>query len=116
MEGPLDVLDTPSIRELMRRLRRGAPLSKPVRLVQRPGVRMDGRWVLGYAGYRLRRGRVVSFRIVVDSRLPPGEKWDVVVHEWAHCLDRERRPRCRDPHDSRWGQHYARAWRASMEL
>lgn len=71
--------------------------------------------VLGMAGWRRERGRVVRFRITVESRLSLAEKWDVVTHEWAHCLDRARRPReVKDCHDGRWGQAYARAFRASM--
>ena len=118
---PASQIKTPSLRVLMRRLRKRAPTKAPVRLVQQRGVRSGGEWVLGYAAYRRtwsrrgRPGRIKSHRIVVDSRLPLVEKWEVVVHEWAHCLDRMTRPRQpNDCHDARWGQCYSRAFRASL--
>jgi hypothetical protein len=74
--------------------------------------------VLGVASIVTRwcRGkpRIVRFHIAIDSRLSLGEQWEVLVHEYAHCLDRESRLRCRDRHDCRWGQHFSRAFRASI--
>lgn len=110
-------LRTPPLRELMRRLRRNAPLVAPVRLIQKPGVRCGGQLVAGCACYRQKwpSGKVVRFRITVDSRLSRAEKWDVIVHEWAHCLDRGTRPKQpKDCHDARWGQCLSRAYRASL--
>lgn len=109
-------LRTPSLRELLRRLRRHEPLCAPVRVAYRAGVRSDGEWVLGYAGWRRnwRSKRVTRFNIVIDSRLPRGEQWEVLIHEWAHCMD-VRWPRPRDCHDARWGQCFARAFRASIK-
>jgi hypothetical protein len=109
-----------SLRRLMLKLRKHVPLRAPVRLVQRPGVRSSGEYVLAYAWYKQRwtphgLKRPVRYRIVIDSRLPIGEKWECVVHEYAHCLDRDRRPkRPKDCHDARWGQCFARVFRASV--
>lgn len=116
----------------MRRLRKYAPLSAPVRLVQRKdpkcwfggtGSGASGRErvydrVKGYAlTFHQYEGEervgVARFRIVIDSRLTLSEKWDVIVHEWAHCLDRQTRAWSKDCHDARWGQCYAKAWKAS---
>lgn len=92
-----------------------------MRVAYRVGVLCRGEYVLGYAGYRRhwsksgKPGRVLRHRIVIDSRLPLGEKWDVLIHEWAHCLDRETRPkRPKDCHDARWGQCYSKAFKASL--
>ena len=78
-----------SLRVLMRRLRTHVPLRAPVRLVQRRGVKNANEFVLGYAAYRQpwmrgRRSRPKSYRIVVDERLSLGEKWECVIHEYAH--------------------------------
>lgn len=112
-------LRSPSLRELARRLRKHAPTKAPVRIIRQRGVRCDGGLVLGVISYKIHwRGgcprRIERYRIVIDSRLSAGEQWDCLVHEWAHALDRETRPkRPKDCHDSRWGQCYARAFRAS---
>jgi hypothetical protein len=105
----------------MRRLRKNAPLRVPVRLVQRRGVRCSGEWVLGVVSHRrrwLKRGgwsRPTGYLIVIDERMPLGEKWAVVIHEYAHCLDREKRWwRVKDCHDSVWGRCYSRALRATI--
>lgn len=109
-------LRVPPLRELMRRLRKHAPLCAPVRLVQQKNVWCNGELVLGIACTRIASGKPLSFRIVIDSRLSAGERWDVIVHEWAHCLDWGTRfVELKNCHDARWGQHYSRAWRASVE-
>ena len=112
-------LRAPHVRVLMKRLRKYVPLPVSVRLVQQNGdvylgSGKDRQKVLGKAGCRMQNGKLVSFRITVDSRIPNGEKWEVIVHEWAHCLDRATRPVSRDCHDTRWGQHYSRAFKASV--
>jgi hypothetical protein len=109
-------LTAPPARELMRRLRKHAPVGAPIRLVQGTDLRVDGELVLGYLRWRVVGERVEAFRLCVDRRLPPGEKHEVIVHEWAHALDRSTRPRKpADCHDGRWGQCFARAFRASLE-
>lgn len=110
-------LQTPPVRTLMRRLRKHAPLSVPVRLRYRENIRCQGDLVPAMASYRigLKSGKMRSCWITVDPRLPLGEKWEAIVHEWAHCLDRESRTgNLRDCHDARWGQCYSRAFRASV--
>lgn len=109
-------LRTPSLRVLMGRLRKKAPLQAPVRLVQQKNCVCGGYLVLGYAAarYRYPAKKPVAFRITVDPRLSIGERWEVVIHEWAHCLDRATGRRPSDCHDARWGQHYAKAFRASL--
>lgn len=99
----------------MARLRKNAPLKAPVRVIQRKGVFCLGGPVLGYAWYSGSITRVTGYRIVIDSRLSAAEKWEAVLHEYAHCLDRETRSGPKDVHDSRWGQCFARAYRASMK-
>lgn len=108
-------LAAPPVRELMRRLRKHAPIGYPVRLVQKKNPVCRGYGIVpGYASVTLRGGRVIRGRIVVDPRLPIGEKWDVIVHEWAHLLDRERRThRLKNCHDARWGACLARAFVAA---
>lgn len=104
----------------MWRLRHRLPLKAQVRVRQQVGVRCDGKWVLGVAAFRrqwTRRGwgKIVRFRITIDSRLPPGEKWEVLVHEYAHCLDQERRRRRpKECHDGTWGRCYSRCYLASL--
>lgn len=105
----------PSVRTLMRALRSGAPLSAPVRVVQKLNPACNGQVVLGYAGTRVAKGKPVRFQIVLERRLPAGEKYEVIVHEYAHCLDRDSRPHpVKECHDSRWGACYAQAFRAAM--
>jgi len=110
-------MQVPIVRELMRRLRKHAPLPVPVRIVQRRSPRICGDLVLGYCHRTLKGGpkpRARRFLIVVEERLSLGEKYEVIVHEYAHCLDRVKRPLdVKDCHDSRWGACYARAFRAS---
>lgn len=102
------------MRKLMRRLRTNAPLSAPIRLVQQRNPKCGRDTVLGYMAWRAKNGRATSFRIVVEERLPLGEKFEVVVHEYAHAIDRDTRPRMvKDCHDARWGQCYSRAFKAS---
>lgn len=114
-------LRPPGIRVLLRRLRKRLPLKAPLRVRQSVGVKNDGDWVLGTAAYKQKwlggrkKGKPQWFVITVDSRLPPGEKWECVVHEYAHCLDRGTRwNRPKDCHDTRWGQCYSRVFRASF--
>lgn len=109
------------LRRLMRRLRTHAPVSVPVRVVRRRGVRLQtGEYVLGYMSRRQRWkcGKPLKadrFLIVFDSRLPAGEAWDCVVHEYAHCLDRDTRYLSpKDCHDARWGRCFAKAFKASL--
>lgn len=61
---------------------------------------------------------MISCWITIDPRVSQSEQWEIVVHEWAHCLDRDsgRVHALRDCHDTRWGQHYSRAYRASVSL
>jgi len=118
---PSSHLRSPSLRVLMRRLRTRLPLHAPVRLIQRRGVRFGSGFCLALAVYRQpwRRGhalRPVSYNIVIDSRLSHGEKWECVVHEYAHCLDRDtRHKRPREVHDARWGICFAKTFRASLK-
>lgn len=113
-------LKTPPLRALLKRLRARAPASAPVSIVFKHGVRFGESLVLGVTSYRVRwrRGKPLPperFRIEIDSRLPRGEQWEVLIHEWAHVLDRGTRPKPpKDCHDSRWGQCYSRAFRASL--
>lgn len=109
------VLQVPPLRELLRRLRKHAPLSAPVRLRQAPNLTCRGEPCVARMSYRFdrRRSRVVAYTIWVDPRASLGERWEWVIHEWAHGLDRGLRLYPKDCHDTRWGQHYARAFNAS---
>ncbi len=71
--------------------------------------------VLAVAGYKRpwKSKRVHSYRIAIDSRLSLSEKWECLIHEWAHCIDRGTRWNPSDCHDTRWGQCYAKAFQAS---
>lgn len=104
-----------SLRKLMRRLRKHAPLCAPVRLRQQKDPKCWGELCIGRMDTRARRGRIVGFTLVLEVRLPKGEKWDCIVHEWAHGLDRAKRhwKRPKDCHDSRFGVEWARAFRAA---
>ena len=106
-------------RRLLARLRKRLPLRVPVRLVWRKDPRCAGEIVLGYAAYRYawsrgKRGRLQRCWIVLDPRLSAGQAWDALIHEYAHCLDRQSRKTPKDCHDTRWGQCYSRVFRASF--
>ena len=110
----------PPLRQLLRRLRKHAPVPYPVRVVyrKRPTMFLEGK-VQSVHGYtrviRTTTHKPVRFRIVLDSRFSREHQWDVLVHEWAHVLDRTRRgQRLKDCHDSRWGAAYSRAFKASV--
>ena len=93
----------------------------PVRVVyrKRPTMFWEGsaQPVDGYTHWVVstRSRKPVRFRIVLDSRFSREHQWDVLVHEWAHVLDRTKRGVVtKDCHDSRWGAAYSRAFKASV--
>ena len=114
--------DTPRLRRALLRLRKRCPVGVPVRVVRvkRPVCRWRGRVesVTAYAStiQNTRTKKLARFRITLSTRLSGDHLIDVLAHEWAHCMDR--RTRSRNPrgdvHDTRWGQHYSRAWRATF--
>lgn len=103
-----------SLRQQMRRLRKHAPLCAPIRVRQQIDPRCHGELCIGRMDTRVRRRdqKVMHFTLVLERRLSAGEKYDCVLHEWAHALDRATRLNPKDCHDTRWGQCYSRAFNA----
>lgn len=107
---------TPPLRELLRRLRKHAPLKAPIRVRHVKDPMCWGEPCIGRLdSLNYSRGRPRRFALILEARLSRAEKWDILIHEWAHALDRgSRKVTRKNCHDSRFGQHWARAFRASL--
>lgn len=92
------------------------PLSRPVRIYRRHGLKLDGLPVCGYCD-QAPNGR--SYRIFVDTAQSRQRQAETIAHEWAHLMDFDARGTPLDAHhdwhDCRWGVQYSKAYRVLEE-
>lgn len=97
---------------MLRDLREFCPTVVPVRVRRVP---LDD--CLGYAVARhTAEGHLSHFYVALDSQQSWDSMWQVLVHEWAHCLAWHEGHETVDDHGPEWGLAVARVYQDVVEV
>lgn len=105
-------VDTLTLRRWLREARERVPPILPVRFRR---AKLDG--ALGYTTMsRSADGRPSHFIIVLHSDLSHDAAWQVLVHEWAHCLAWQEGHETMCDHDAPWGVALAHVYQELCDI
>lgn len=101
-----------SYRKMLRELREMVPPLVPVKTRRRPLVDCIAYTTLSHDP---KTGLPTHFEITIDSRLSWEATWQVLAHEWAHCLAWRQDHDMIDDHGPEFGLAFSHIWGDVLE-
>lgn len=101
-----------SFRRMITVLREFCPPLVPVKVRRRPLSDCLGYTSIIYD----KKERISHFNVVIDNRMSWEATWQILIHEWAHCIAWHEGHETVEDHGPEWALAVAKAYQESVDV